>query len=243
MKVRILGAGRAGRSFARALAEVGVEVELLSGRPGRDGLAGAARGTDGLLLAVPDRHVEEVSSLVEKGDAVVLHCSGSLGLDVLGAHERRASLHPLATLPDPVVGALRLRGGIFFAVEGDPLAAELALLLGGRPIIVAKESRVLYHAAATVAANHLVGLLGQVERLAALAGLPLEAFLPLARGALDDVSMLGPASALTGPAARGDGATLAAHRAALPDDELAAYDAGVETARRLVEQVSAASAT
>lgn len=244
MKVRIVGAGRAGRSFARALAEVGVEVDLLPGRTAPELLASAAFDTDAVLVAVADRHVAAAAAAIEPTDAVVLHCSGSLGLDVLAPHARRASLHPLATLPDAVVGALRLRGGIFFAVEGDPLAAELALVLRGRPIVVEPERRVLYHAAAAVAANHLVGLLGQVERIAALAGLPLEAFLPLARGALDDVSMLGAAGALTGPAARGDAATLSAHRAALPPEELDAYEAGVELAERLSQdRVEAAAAT
>ncbi len=233
-KVRIVGAGRAGRSFQVAMSSVGLDVELVRGRTAPSGLASVAHGCDAVLIAVPDRLVASVAEAIEPDEhAVVLHCSGSLGLDALGLHPRRASLHPLATLPDPVVGSLRLRGGTFFAVSGDQVATDLALVLGGRPIVVAEDQRARYHAAACIASNHIVALLGQVQRVAEAAGLPLEAYLPLAKGALDDVAMLGPSAALTGPAARGDLPTLEAHRRVLDDSEQPAYDAAVKLAERL----------
>ncbi|MHB8245781.1 MAG: DUF2520 domain-containing protein [Acidimicrobiales bacterium] len=242
MKICIVGGGRAGRSFELALSHAGTEVLLLRGHSAPEVLAGAAHGSDAVLIAVADRHVAEVAGRIEPDPhAVVLHCSGSLGLDALGppdGHLRRASMHPLATLPDPVIGSLRLRGGAFFAVSGDQIATDLVLSLGGQPIVVAAGERARYHAAACVASNHLVALLGQVQRIAREAGLPFEAFLPLARGALDDVTMVGPAAALTGPAARGDLATLDAHRAAIDPAELPGYDAGVVLAQALADQQS-----
>ncbi len=75
--------------------------------------------------------------------------------------------------------------------------------------------------------------MGQVQRIAAEAGLGLDPFIALARAALDDVDALGPAVALTGPAARGDQATLARHRDALPAAEIDGYEAGVALAARL----------
>ena len=98
---------------------------------------------------------------------------------------------------------------------------------------VAADDRVAYHAAAVVASNHLVALLGQVERIAAPLGVPLEAFLDLAAGSLWNVRELGPADALTGPAARGDEATIDAHLAALDPAERSAYEVLAEQARRL----------
>jgi predicted short-subunit dehydrogenase-like oxidoreductase (DUF2520 family) len=84
-----------------------------------------------------------------------------------------------------------------------------------------------------VASNHLVALAGQVERLAAAADVPFDAFLPLMRASLDAVAAMGPAAALTGPVARGDVATVAAHLAALDGDERAAYVALALEALRL----------
>jgi predicted short-subunit dehydrogenase-like oxidoreductase (DUF2520 family) len=205
----------------------------------RDALSAAAEGVDVLVIATPDAEVARVAAAVAPvGSTVVVHLSGSLGLDALAPHPRRASLHPLVPLPNPAIGSQRLRSGVTFAVAGDPAARALASALGGVPVVVADEDRPNYHAAATIAANHLVALLGQVERVAATAGLPLSAFAGLVRAAADDALALGPSAALTGPAVRGDWATVDRHRAvlgALPGgrNELVAYDAMVVLARRL----------
>jgi predicted short-subunit dehydrogenase-like oxidoreductase (DUF2520 family) len=202
-----------------------------------DDLTAAAVGVDVVIIATPDAAVAEVAAAIAPvASTVVLHLSGALGLDVLAPHRRRASLHPLVPLPSPEVGRVRLRSGITFAVAGDPMARTLAAALGGRCIEIPDEDRAAYHAAACIAANHVVALLGQVERVAASIDLDIDAFLPLTAAAVADVADRGPAAALTGPAARGDDVTLARHRAVLAPDELAAYDAVVDMARRLARQ-------
>ncbi len=199
----------------------------------------AAQGVDLLFLAVPDDVVAEVAARIEPvATTAVVHLSGSLGLDVLEGHPRRGSLHPLVPLPTPAIGSERLRSGITFAVAGDPATLAVAEALGGHPVEVDDRHRAAYHAAAVIAANHLVALVGQVERVAATAGLPLDAFAGLLRAASEDALALGPRHALTGPAARGDWETVARHRevlAAMPGHrtELAGYDALIGLARRL----------
>jgi predicted short-subunit dehydrogenase-like oxidoreductase (DUF2520 family) len=235
---RLIGPGRAGRSLATALTNAGWGLAGTLGR--HDDLRSAARGVDALVIATPDGAVAQVSAAVDPSrTTVVLHLAGSLGLDVLDPHPRRASVHPLVTLPEPRTGAARLAAGGFFAVAGDPLARDLVAALGGEPLAVPDDARAAYHAAACLAANHVVALLGQVERVAAGAGVPLAAFLELARGAVDDVAAVGPARALTGPVARGDRATVERHRAVLDSAERPAYDALVELSQRLVDELAA----
>lgn len=218
--------------MAAALADAGCDVRALLGRGGD--VTTAAEDVDVLVLATPDSTLADVAGAVRPVDStVVVHLSGALGLDVLAPHARRAGLHPLVPLPSPEVGRVRLRSGVTFAVAGDPVAGTLARVLGGRTIVVDDAARAAYHAAACIASNHVVAVLGQAERVAATAGLDLDAFSGLVRAALADVAELGPAAALTGPAARGDEATLARHRAALAPEELAGYDAGVALVRRL----------
>ncbi|HEU5084386.1 MAG TPA: DUF2520 domain-containing protein [Acidimicrobiales bacterium] len=236
---RVVGPGRAGGALARALADAGWRVEGPLGRdldPSR-----ATSDTRLLLLAVPDGAVADVASSLAPGDAVVAHVAGSLGLDVLAPHARVGSVHPLVSLPDAELGARRLRGA-WFATAGDPAVAEVVRALDGRSVQVDDADRATYHAAAAVAANHLVALLGQVERLAGGIGVPLEAYLDLARGALDNVAEVGPVAALTGPVARGDRATVARHLEALPEDERPAYAILAEAAERLVRERRAAEA-
>jgi predicted short-subunit dehydrogenase-like oxidoreductase (DUF2520 family) len=124
--------------------------------------------------------------------------------------------------------------GAWFAVGGDPLASRVVDDLGGHPVVVADEHRAGYHAAACIASNHLVALLGQVERVGAAAGVPLAAYADLVRQTVDSVASLGPAAALTGPVRRGDEATVARHLAALDPSERPAYEAMADAARRLM---------
>jgi predicted short-subunit dehydrogenase-like oxidoreductase (DUF2520 family) len=230
--IRIIGPGRAGTSLAAALSARGWEFAGFLGR--HDDLSGAARGVDVLVIATPDDAIAEVASaVVPVVTTTVVHLSGSLGLDALGNHPQRAALHPLVPLPNGEVGAARLCSGVTFAVAGSPVARQIATTLGGRTVEVADEDRAAYHAAACIAANHVVALLGQVERVAAEVGLDLESFLPLTRAALDDVAALGAPAALTGPARRGDWATLSRHLDALSESERAGYQAGAALATRL----------
>lgn len=232
--LRVVGPGRAGGALARALDAAGWVVRSPVRRG--DPLVDAAADVDLLVIATPDAVVAEVAAQIGAvPDTIVSHLSGSLGLDVLAPHRRRCSVHPLVALPSAEIGAVRLRGA-WFAVAGDPWARTVVTALDGRAIEVPDQSRALYHAAACIASNHLVALLGQVERIAATIDVPLDAYLDLVRATVENVADLGPARALTGPAARGDRVTIERHRTALSaeaPEELAAYDALVAEAARL----------
>ncbi len=235
---RLVGDGRAGGSMAGALCARGW---VDAGRLGRgDALAGVAEGVDVVIIATPDRAVVEAAASIEPNEAtLVVHLAGSLGTDALLPHPRRGAIHPLVSLPSPEVGARRLLDHAWFAVAGGDLTARDAVAaivarLGGRSFRVADADRAAYHAAACIASNHLVALLGQVERVAAPLGVPFEAYVDLARASLEGAAELGPAAALTGPVARGDWATVAGHLAALAPEERPAYAVLAAAAWRLV---------
>ena len=231
MNISILGTGRAGTSFDAALRAVGHDVRLLHhtqvdelGEP------------DLVLLCVPDDEIASVARHIAPSAAfVVAHAAGSRALGVLTPHRRVASMHPLSALSSTGVGASRLRGATY-CVAGDHLVRDVVASLDGRVITLDDAQRTLYHATASVAATHLVALLGQVKNLAESAGLQLEDFLPLAQQALDDVVALGPEGALTGAASRGDMSTIDAHLAVIPDEERSTYVAMANAAFELAEK-------
>jgi predicted short-subunit dehydrogenase-like oxidoreductase (DUF2520 family) len=235
MDIAIIGTGRAGTSFAIALEKVGHVVRQYS----HDDVA-ALGDPDVVLLCVPDDAIGDVARAIRPGRFVVAHVAGSRNLDVLAPHQRLGSLHPLAVLSAGELGARRLHAATY-CVNGDPLVVELAQSLEGRIITIPDEERTLYHATATVAANHLVALMGHVQRLSQAAGLRLEDFLDLSRQALDDVVEFGPAKALTGPASRGDMATIDAHLHAIPDEERGTYVALTNAAFELSERRTSTS--
>ena len=252
----LVGPGRAGMSVALALRAAGWRATAVAGRAvdAPSVVAGAARlsvgatevgavGRDAtvLILAVPDAAIAETAVASAPGLApgsLVIHLSGALGLDVLAALQRLrpdvrvGALHPLVSMPSAELGANRLAGA-WCAVAGDDATVELAQAMGAQPFVVAEAARVTYHAAASVAANHVVAVLAQVERLAAAADVPIEAFVPLVQSALDNVADAGAAAALTGPVARGDLDTVVAHLAALPEGEREAYRSLAREALRL----------
>jgi predicted short-subunit dehydrogenase-like oxidoreductase (DUF2520 family) len=231
MKVQIIGAGRAGLSLHHALESLGLVVA----DPWRRGTIGAPdSSTDIVVIATPDSEIASVAAQLPRGDYAVIHLSGALTLEPLDGHARRASLHPLVALPSPEIGAQRLLAGGWFAVAGDPAARQLADVLGGSAFEVSDSHRAQYHAAAAMAANHVVALMGQVERIASGAGVAFEPFVDLARASLDDVAAIGPTAALTGPAARGDQVTMDAHLEAIDPSERDAYRALAAQSARLV---------
>jgi predicted short-subunit dehydrogenase-like oxidoreductase (DUF2520 family) len=198
----------------------------------------AAVDVDVVIIATPARAIAEVARAIRAVEATaIVHLSGACGLDVLAPHTRRASVHALMTLPDAATGAARLPGG-WFAVAGDAVALELVAALAGRSFVVADDERERYHAAASVASNHLVVLLGQVERLAEMAGVPFAAFLPLIRASVDSVAAVGAERALTGPAARGDDETIERHLKAIDESERPLYRVLSNAARTLASSAT-----
>jgi predicted short-subunit dehydrogenase-like oxidoreductase (DUF2520 family) len=231
MNIALIGAGRAGSSFSLALRRAGHTVQQLH----HDDLS-SLDAPDLILLCVPDDAIAHVAAQIAvRDDYVVAHVAGSRTLDVLAPHRRVGSLHPLMALPDADEGARRLIGATY-CVAGDDLVYTVAASLEGRIITLDDSQRTVYHAAAVVASNHLVALMGQVQTLAESIGLTLDDFLPLAQQSLLDVATLGPAQALTGPASRGDMATIDAHLAALPEHERATYVALANAAFELSER-------
>ena len=215
--ILLIGPGRVGTAIARA----GAEAELTLESAGRDGLAAAAPRFEVVLLCVPDSEIGAAAEAVRSANPklrLLGHTSGATGLDVLSA-PAAFSLHPLQTIP---AGAASLAGAPA-AVSGSDrsaleLAHALAEALGMRPFEVPEEGRAAYHAAASIASNFLIALEESAVELLDAAGIEdgRELLSPLVLQTAANWAERG-AEALTGPIARGDEVTVAAHRRALRD--------------------------
>ena len=258
----LVGPGRAGTAIATALVAAGEPCRAVAGRsPHAPSTTAAAAALDTraatvadtgraaplVIIATPDAAIETVAAALADTvppGSLVVHLSGACGLETLTpiatqrADVEVGALHPLQTLTG--VDDASALAGAWGAVAGPPAVTRLAHRVGLRPFPIHDAQRSAYHAAAVVASNHLVALLGQVERLATAAQVPLAAFEPLIRTTLDHVFALGPAAALTGPVARGDLATVGRHLDAIADDERRAYTALADLAGRLAGRDEAA---
>ena len=231
----VLGGGAVARALLDALPEVGVRV--LASWQRRSGLEPPPlRDVDLVLLAVSDQAVADVCQRVDVGPGqLVVHLAGALGLGALRSARRKGartgSFHPLRAFtrgePKGFRGATAGIAGSDATASAD--LSELAVRLGMTPLPTAGRARALYHAAAVLAAGAQVALFAEAVRAFRKATGAEEpearaALLPLALSALEKLRREPPAEAITGPAARGDLDTIAAHRRALPRDLLVLYD-------------------
>jgi predicted short-subunit dehydrogenase-like oxidoreductase (DUF2520 family) len=267
MDLSFVGAGRVGTALAVLLARSGHRVVGASGReasrarveaflPGVPFLPAteAARKGQVVVIGVPDDAIASVCAELATNGAFrsgqsVVHLSGAVSLLALGparaAEARVLTLHPLQTFPDVETGIERLPGSSMAVTaweeEAFQLGESLAEAAGGRAFRVPEERKALYHAAAVFCSNYLVVVEAVAERLFRAAGLedPVPAFAPLAQATMDSVMRAGPATALTGPVARGDAGSVRRNLEALSSeapDVLPAYVALADVALDLADR-------
>ena len=243
VRIQIVGRGRMGRSLTAALLAAGADVAAEPSGHGSDG-----SDADVVILAVPDGAIADAAGVIAPG-RIVGHMSGATTLAPLAPHEA-FSLHPLITvtgadLDDVSSGGPPPFSGVPAAVAATTPRAlgvgeALAAHLGMRAFTVADEDRAAYHAAASIASNFLVTVEGVAETLAATAGVPRDALVPLVRAAASNWAEHGAAGALTGPVVRGDDETVERQRRAVSErmpGELALFDALVSSTRSLAARV------
>jgi predicted short-subunit dehydrogenase-like oxidoreductase (DUF2520 family) len=233
----LVGAGRVGRSLARWLAAAGARATAVARRRpdspatvlARDLGAAAvplpeltSRGADLLVVAVADPALDAVAAVLAARPqaAVALHTAGGRGPSALAPLGRAGvatgTFHPLKAFPRALPDPAEARG-VFFALAGDERAVALgrriAAAWGATAEVVPEEARTLYHFAATLAAGGVTTLLAAAQGLADRLGLPAEVgegYRRLALGALAAATPAagGAPAAITGPAARGERATV-----------------------------------
>ena len=201
------------------------------------------RDADVWLLAVPDGQIAQVAAELAqvapaRTPATVFHCSGALASAELIALQtlgwQVASAHCLLSFASPAT-AVQQFAGTPCALEGAPRAlAELEpsfAHIGARSFVLAAEHKMLYHAGAVFATNFLPVLQATARQLWDHSGVPpdVAAYLNanLLSNVVDNIQKLGPAGALTGPAARGDLALVARQSDAVHAWNPAAGDAYV----------------
>jgi len=179
------------------------------------------------LLAVPDDRLAAVAGQLAAlplpwQGRTVFHCSGILSSSVLAVFAHRgariASVHPAHSFADRH-RSLASFAGSFCCLEGQPDAltrlTPLFEAIGGRPLVIDRDHKALYHAAMATAANHLVALLESSLRELQAAGiepdLGRQLIAPLVKQTAANVFAQGTAPALTGPIQRGDADTIASH--------------------------------
>ena len=213
--IDVIGPGRAGTAIERRLRNRGFDARLL-----RHVDAETSRA-EAVVLAVPDQAVADVAATVPAGPRLGT-LSGSAPLDALGTRDGRFVLHPMQSI---VLGRDDDQlDDVWVGISASDQAThdwvhQLVERLDLRPLTIPDGTRPLPHIACVFASNLLIAPLVAALRVCAAAGIDArdaeQALLPLARRAVENALAAGPDAAPTGPLARGDRDTIAAHRRAL----------------------------
>ncbi len=239
--IGLIGPGRLGKAFLRALNQAGHTISLVLGRHQNSlkplqkdfpncFLTTAFRDwppVDILLITVPDDSIENVTRQLAKSalnlrSVVVAHTSGAKASDVLaplrGKGALVASIHPAQSFAGTPDDAEKFRG-CTFAIEGDSRAAiilsDLAASLGGIPFKIPTQAKPLYHLACVMVSNYSTTLmdsgLSVLEQIGITRPKGKTILLPLLQTAAKNLDSANPEDILTGPIARGDVETVKEH--------------------------------
>ncbi len=242
--IAVIGTGNWGSSLAAGVVAAGiplVEVVVRSGHARRVKFGGVAAvswenakfDAEVLWICVPDSEIAGVAERiagrrvdlgVDLCGQVVVHSSGALTIGALEATRWAGAavggIAQVFSFPTRIPVDLR---GVMFVVEPGPgqdrRLTRLVRKLGGKPLRISSESKVLYHAAATMASPLLVSALQMAVTTAGLAGLrrrEAEAVVRvLAETSLRNFFSHGAGQSFSGPLARGDAGTVELHLRAL----------------------------
>ena len=176
--------------------------------------------TDIILVCTPDRTIREISRLINVPQSMILvHTSGTTGLDDLSPTSRAGVLYPLQTFSK--FRPVNLNDLPIF-VEGTDSRTEqaifqLASVLSSKVTIMNSEDRRHLHLSAVFASNFVNSLLTISEALLAQINLDLDILRPLVIETVNKAYDLGPKDSQTGPALRNDQTVLEVHEKLLRD--------------------------
>lgn len=225
-QVSILGNGRVGTYLAQAFRQMAIEVRVFARQPKAGEKSWAAINTDADLcfICVADRAIATVSQEIPVQEGMLVHASGSIGLEQLDPkHPNRGIFYPLMSIKAESEFSIK---EIPFCLEANSEAnyqqlAHFAEHYKLQYYPVPSEKRRYLHLAAVFSHNFSNLLYHQSYQVLKAAGLPLTILKPLLQQQIAGLSEADPILNQTGPAVRKDENTLAAHLEMLDNPEIA----------------------
>jgi len=235
--VVLLGSGRVGSIFAKSIVRQGLNLIEIHNRsnhstgqlrkeleaiPGWRGLQ-AQLNPDLYIIAVPDDEIPAVmETFTFRGDAIVVHTSGSVSINVLNKGiENYGIFYPLQTFVSGREISLR---EVPICIEASnnttqKILTEFAGKFSGSVYQLNSEQRRVAHLAAVIAGNFSNALYDIAFELLEEKGLPRELIKPLIKETAERIDSFEPAKVQTGPASRGDMNIILKHLELLSDKD------------------------
>lgn len=228
MKLALIGSGHVAHQLGHALRQANVHITAVASRTSQHGrllaeklqatyisdLGGIDPDTDVILIAVSDKAIQEVANQLQPGtSAVVAHTSGATPSSILNKFIHFGVLYPAQSLRkevaiDPKTIPLGVEGNDHTA---QSLLWELASAISDKTFACDSRQRLALHTAAVFANNFTNAMFMIAHGLLQENNLPFDLLLPMIRETAERVQQHIPADVQTGPASRGDNASITRH--------------------------------
>lgn len=177
------------------------------------------------VLAIKDDAIEEIAAQLKNRDALVVHTSGSVGMDVLQKFERRGVFYPLQTFSKNKAVDLK---SVPFCIEANNdedvvILEALARNISEKVFKINSEQRASLHVAAVFVSNFVNYLYTEGEAICREKQVPFEILHPLIIETAEKVTKMKPFEAQTGPGKRNDKKVIQFHLAQLKEEQKKLY--------------------
>lgn len=183
--------------------------------------------SDLAIIAVNDDAIYEVASHLVDYKGLVVHTSGTKPSELLNRCMRYGIFYPLQTMSKEREISFDEIPLLIYANSPDDveMLSKFAGQFSNKVVFCDDEQRKAIHLAAVYVSNFTNVMLGIGDKLLKNNGLSLDLMRPLVMEMMQKSLDISPEKALTGPARRGDFATIGEHEKMLADypDELAIY--------------------
>ena len=176
--------------------------------------------SDIYIICVSDAAIQSISEKIKHLNRLVVHTSGAMPLDILGANSRKGIFYPLQTFTkDKKVDFKNIPLCIEASEESDLILLDtLASKVSEKVYRINSSQRKKLHIAAVFVNNFVNHLYKVGEDICVSNNIPFEILHPLIIETANKLNELSPQEAQTGPAKRNDQETIAAHKEDLSID-------------------------
>ena len=239
-KIAVIGAGNVAYTLCKLLKNKGIEPFCVlvrnpeKAKTVHDDLGVEAVSdyekvleSDLAIIAVNDDAISEVASHLIDYKGLAVHTSGTKSSELLNRNMRYGIFYPLQTMSKEREISFDDIPLLIYANSPDDveMLSRFAKQFSNKVVFCDDEQRKAIHLSAVYVSNFTNVMLGIGDKLLKNNGLTLDIMRPLVMEMIKKSFDISPEKALTGPARRGDFATIAEHEKMLADnpDELAIY--------------------
>lgn len=180
---------------------------------------------DVYIISVSDSAIADIASKLPFSDRLVVHTSGSVGIDAITEQNRAGVFYPLQTFSkNKTVDLSDVPICIEALSEHDyKLLETVGRAISGVVQRIDSKKRRALHLAAVFVSNFTNRMYGIGEQICQQHNISFDLLKPLIQQTADKILALSPTQAQTGPAKRRDQATIDAHLALLNDEQKKIY--------------------